>query len=396
MLLDNQFTGDLRVENEVFSLQKAGFNVFVLCFSFEGEKEVEDYHGAKIIRLPINPRVKDKIKGLTNSFFDIYSRYWGKIGFKFVKQYRIDVLHVHDLILLKAGLIVKKKSSIPVVADLHENYPAALKYYKFSTTFPGKYLISISKWYKSEKKWLSKVDYLITVIDEAEFRYRKIGVPASKINIVANYVDVDSFLRLGTIQEISQKYIDKFSLLYAGGFDSHRGIEIVIRALPKLKEKIPNIQLTLIGKGRNMNDLKTLATDLGVEKEVCFEGWQPPGYLASYISGCNIALIPHLKTEHTDNTIPHKLFQYMLLEKPIISSSCAPLKRIINETKSGLIYEDKNSLEFVDKVIELYNSKYIKDFGERGRVAVLEKYNWKETAKTLIGLYSNIKNKKNM
>ena len=34
MILDNEFTGDLRVENEVISLQKAGNKVFVLCLNF--------------------------------------------------------------------------------------------------------------------------------------------------------------------------------------------------------------------------------------------------------------------------------------------------------------------------------------------------------------------------
>jgi hypothetical protein len=47
MVLDNEFTGDLRVENEVQALRRGGFNVFVLCLNFGNKPSIEEYHGAK-------------------------------------------------------------------------------------------------------------------------------------------------------------------------------------------------------------------------------------------------------------------------------------------------------------------------------------------------------------
>ncbi|MFK8005348.1 MAG: glycosyltransferase family 4 protein [Saprospiraceae bacterium] len=397
MILDNEFTGDMRVENEVISLVEAGHQVFVLCFNYGKKEPFESFHGGQIIRILINSKYKDKMKGLTNTFFDPYTRYWGKQISSFVKEYNIEVLHVHDLVLLGGAFkgIKKLGYKIPVVSDLHENYPEALKYYKFSNTFPGNILISVPKWERTEIKWIDQADYIITVIEEAVTRYEKLGTDKSKITVVANYVNSDEFLNAETVDSILEKFKGQFVISYLGGFDSHRGLESVIRAVPLVRDQIPNFKLVLVGAGRNLEDLKQLAKSLDVEEQVVFEGWQLPSTLPTYISASSLCLIPHLKTGHTDNTIPHKLFQYMLLGKPVLSTNCNPLERIINETKSGLIFRSNDEKDLAEKIKYAYdNSDETKQMGVNGTKAVKEIYNWENTAKNLINLYKKIEDKK--
>ena len=391
MVLDNGFFGDLRVENEVMSLRAAGFEVSVLCFEHKDKHTpIQQYHGADIIKVYLPLSFKKKMKGLANFIIDPYTSFWAKQISKYIDDHSIDVLHIHDLYMLGAAYKAnsKSKSKLPIVADLHENYPAALRYYKFSTTFPGNVLISVPKWERTEKKWVNQADYVITVIEEAQKRYQKLG--AKQVYVVANYVNRSEFLGSHK-NSLTQANASSYSALYVGGFDTHRGIEAVVKAIPKIKTKIPEFKLVLVGTGSNENDLKHLAKELDVESAVSFEGWQNPNQLPAYLDASDICLIPHLKTEHTDNTIPHKLFQYMLLKKPVVATNCDPIERIVNETKSGLIYASNNSEEFADKIIELYSNKNLGfQMGENGYKAVKEKYNWEETSKTLIDLYSRI------
>lgn len=393
MILDNEFSGDMRVENEVISLVQAGHKVFVLCFTY-GKKPVKEiFHGAEIIRIKINTKVKDKMKGLTNTFIDPYSRYWGKQIAPFVKENNIEVLHVHDLYLLGGAYQAAEKIDfdIPIVSDLHENYPEALKYYKFSNTFPGNLLISIPKWEKTEIKWVNKADHVITVIEEAVTRYDKLGIDKNKISVVANYVNSDEFLNAEQDEDLINRFKNEFVVSYIGGFDTHRGLESVIKSIPLIKDEIPNFKLVLVGKGRNENDLKDLSTKLGVNDLIDFEGWQLPRMLPSYIMASNVCLIPHLKTGHTDNTIPHKLFQYMLLGRPVISTNCDPLARIIKDTNAGLIFSSNNEKELADCMLSLYTNKEdAKRMGENGINAVKDKYNWENTAEALVRLYEKI------
>ncbi len=391
MILDNEFFGDMRVENEVISLKEAGYEVYLLCFDHKEKDHETSFHGATIVKIHLDKWWKNKMKGLTNFIIDPYTKYWSKRIKSFVEKYKIDVIHVHDLYLLGAAL--KANASFAdkkiVVSDLHENYPAALKHYKFSNTFPGKQLISIPKWYETEKKWTKSADYVITVIEEAVSRYKKIGV--SNIRVVANYVYRNIFMSEQSFDKMEGRFDGRFNALYVGGFDQHRGLESAIDAVPEIIKKIPNFTLILVGTGSNLNDLKQQAQELGVAQHISFEGWQNANMLPSYINVSDICLIPHLKTEHTDHTIPHKLFQYMLLKKPVLSTNCNPLERIINETQSGRIYRSNDSKDFAEKIISMFeNATERNQMGINGYNAVNDNYNWESTAKNLIALYEEI------
>lgn len=390
MILDNEFSGDLRVENEVIALQNARHQVFVLCLNFGARKNFEHFYGAEIIRISISKFVKKKLVGLNNTIFNLYPIFWSIRIKKFIVEKKIEVLHVHDLWMLNSVYRSNKKFNLPVVADLHENFVHALNYYRFAKTFPGNILISKKKWKQSELEWTQKADQVITVIEEAVDRYTSIGIQKERITVVPNYLNMENFLSLPLDENTVDKFKESFTVTYVGGFDTHRGLESVIKSIPLIKEKIGNLKLVLVGSGSNYESLRRLAKSLSVEEYISFEGWKSHELLPSYIKGSDLCLIPHLKTEHTDNTIPHKLFQYMFFEKPVIASNCNPLIRIINETNAGLIYDSNNEFDLSEKIISLYNGSHLmKEMGRKGKEAVISKYNWEIAAKELKKIYSN-------
>ena len=395
MILDNEFSGDMRVENEVISLRQAGFEVFILCLNHGKKLQYEDFHGAKIIRIPIKEWWKKKMKGLTNTIVDPYTFFWSRKIKSFVEDNKIDIIHVHDLYLVGAALKAKNilRDPIKIVADLHENYPEALKHYKFTKTFPGKFLISIPKWEKTEIEWLKKVDFVITVIEEAVDRYVQLGVPKETLVVVANYVNEDEF-RIDSLKEdIIKRFSNKKVISYLGAFDIHRGLETLVEAFNKVLSTNKNVELLLVGDGRNAVELQNRVKELRISKNVHFEGWQGAEKLPSYISISSICVIPHLKTEHTDNTIPHKLFHYMLLQKPVITSDCKPLKRIVEAVDSGLVFESGNAKDLAEKILVLLKDPNLCELkGQNGLRAVKEKYNWEVTSKNLINLYKKLSN----
>ena len=187
------------------------------------------------------------------------------------------------------------------------------------------------------------------------------------------------------------KFKKNKTLTYVGGFDIHRGLESVLNSVPSIIKKISDFKLVLVGDGANLNSLKELSQKLKVEHYISFEGWQHHSKLPSYIKAANVCLIPHLKTQQTDNTIPHKLFHYMLLKKPILSSNCNPIERILMDANAGEIYKSSDSNDLAEKIISIFNNeKLLKQYGENGYKAVIEKYNWNETSKNLINLYKKV------
>lgn len=391
MILDDNFPPDNRVEKEIITLCESGFEVYILCFAFADEPLIDNYFGATVIRHKINRAYSRKLRGLTNTILDVYTPFWTKLIVKFVAKYEITVLHIHDLYLVGAGLKAAKRLNhrVKVVGDLHENYADALKYYKFSNTFPGNILISKKKWKKTERVWVSQLDRAVVVVEEMKNRISDYLDPA-KIAICENCVDISSFLAYENDLSIAHKYADKFVISYIGAFDWHRGLSSLLKAISLLND-IPELMLCLVGSGKIKAELIELAKQLGIEKKVMFEGWIAPEILPNYFKISDVGIIPHLKSVQTDNSSPNKLYQYMLLETPVIATNCNSLKRVVSQENCGLIYESGNHIELAEQIRNLYmSSNQRKKMGANGKKAVYENYNWTVCSNRLVDMYKHL------
>ncbi len=390
MVLDQSFPPDIRVENEASTLAKAGFNVTLMSISPEKKASRETYKGFTVLRRYLPAQIRNKMRGLAGTL-PLLSWYLERELTKTYREMPFDILHAHDLYLFGGVLRAGKRLGLPVVGDLHENYVEALKRYAWSTRPPGKWVISIPRWEKLEKEWVNAVDHLIVVIEEAADRNVKLGVSPEHITVIPNTINLEEFDSYPTDDFYRRQNQNRFIITYTGGIDVHRGVESTIRAIPKIAKYIPNILLTIVGDGRIRPELEQLASNLNLGNFVQFEGWQPQEKLLGYMISSDICLIPHLRTPHTDATIPHKLFHYMYAGKPIVGSNCKPIKRIIEENECGLIYEADDPESFSRKIIDLYNEPQMcKTMGLNGKNAVSRTYNWSETAQNLIHLYEQL------
>ena len=392
MILDRVFPPDVRVEKEARSLIKAGHEVYLLCMKTPNLSDVDVFNGVNLIRRNFYPesslirKIIILLERITFTNHQLVSQIQ-----RFVDENSIEVLHIHDLSMVKSALIVGKKKRIPVIADLHENYPVAIQFYLSDASFRSRFLNGVERWKKYENYCLNRVNHIIVVVDEAKERIiSNYNIPKDKVTIVSNTEDIDYFESFNLRHDLINSYKSYFTITYIGGFGPHRGLDVPIKAMPILKEKIPNIRLLMVGDGINKQELEKLAASLGVSQSVEFTGWQPFNLMPSYIALSDICLVPHHSNPHTDSTIPHKLFQYMLMEKPVVVSTCKPLARIVNETKSGLVFESGNVNDFARVCFELRDEEKRKQLGENGKQAVLKKYNWDETGKELIRVYDKI------
>ncbi|MCF7911175.1 MAG: glycosyltransferase family 4 protein [Candidatus Cloacimonetes bacterium] len=391
MVLDDRFPPDARVGKEIRSLVAAGFAVYLLCFRFGEEKEESDFYGAKVIRIKINRKLSRKLRALTNTILDIYTYYWCGKMVNFVKKYDIDILHIHDLYLVGAGLKARKKLGglVKVCGDLHENYADALKYYKFSNTFPGNILISVKKWQRTEKKWLSQLDKAVVVVDEMKSRISG-DIETEKIVVCENCLEISSFQEPEENKSLFEKYRGKFVLSYIGAFDWHRGIDTLLRAVSELEE-IENLVVSIVGTGKIKHELQRLVKELGIQNKVIFEGWQPPERLPDYFKLSDIGIIPHKKSIQTDNSSPNKIYQYMYYEVPVISTNCRSLERILNETGAGLTYMSDDHQDLARQVRKLYRDKDLRQGMKiKGKQAIMEKYNWEKCSRGLVDMYREL------
>lgn len=377
MVLDREFPPDLRVENEIEALSTAGIEVHLACFTQKGRPGKETVGNLTIHRKPVSRWIyKSSVAALTAPF---YFRFWKDFLEHLCQQEKFDKIHAHDLPMTGPAVYIGRKYGIPVIADLHENWPAYLRIARHTQTLAGRILSPNDKWVKFEKKMLSETDHIIVVVEEAKVRVTDLGIDPEKVSVVSNTINLNR-------SDIPQK--ESFNtppvLFYAGGIHEHRGLQTVIRAISIAKA---NLKFMILGEGSYKNELERLSKTLHVEDQVIFAGWKPYSEMLKEMAKADIALIPHLKSDHTDSTVPHKIFQYMYAGIPVISSDCTPLKRILDKTGAGITFPSGDAVQLAG-ILSGLQTNTMKEMGQNGKEWVRKKYNWGEDQIKLLNLYT--------
>lgn len=397
MLLNAPYPADIRVKKESDALVKAGFEVHLLCLRKKDQPTTEEFEGIQIHRIDAGKN------NYQLAFWDVVmsARFihpkFKAAAREILKKENIHTVHVHDLPLGGTAISLKKELEIKVIVDLHENYPEALrtwfKWKKNPIVRIKNYLfMNPERWAKFERLASKQSDRVIAVVDEMKARIiREHHIEQSKITVITNTED-KNFILQKLDSSVYESLKGKFIITYSGGIGPHRGVDTAIAGMQHLKEQT-DIQLAIVGFGSPsvMNNLKLMVTDLDL-KNVHFFGYQPFSKFYSYMHLADVNVIPHQSNGHTNNTVPHKLFQGMMAAKPLLVSSSAPLKRLTEKYQSGLVFEAGNSKDFAEKVMTLYRDKNLcEELGENGRRVTLEEnVNWEHDQKDLVALYSDL------
>ncbi len=391
MVLDREFPPDDRVEKEARSLIKAGFEVHLLCFTFGSLPPEEMYKGIFVHRVFMPRALFKKLSALILTL-PFYRRFWKRKIERFVRQNQIDALHIHDLPLVGTALQIKQKFGLPVVADMHENYPVFISEIKFANTFWGRLLISKSKWFAKEKEWLSRADRIVVVDAGMRDRIEKRLTRSVPFVVVPNSPEIDAVLASQeALPDLEERYAEPFVVFYFGGLDSRRGLDTLVEAAALLKDQIKPLKVVIVGTGSYGSVLRERIKQRGVQDLFDFQGWHPVSHLQAFTRYADVCVIPHLKSPQTDNSSPNKLFLYMLFKKPIVASNCRSIQKIVEENACGLIYESGNGEQLAEKILYVYrHPQEALKMGERGHRAVREKYDWSVGANRLVEMYRGL------
>jgi glycosyltransferase involved in cell wall biosynthesis len=390
MILDAEFPPDPRVENEAVSLIKSGHEVFLFCLQYGQQKSFEVINGIHVKRFLSN-KLEYKLSALAYTI-PIYTFLMKTKIDQFVKENKVNALHIHDMRIAAAVFSVNKKHKLPVVLDLHENRPEIMKFYPHLSVFPGKYLISSKKWKHKEEQFIVKATKVIVVTREAKDEIlNRVAIDAEKIIDVPNTVRARFYKNLNPLPEIINQYSDKFVLLYIGDTGIRRGLKTAIKSIAILKHKINTVKLVIVGKNSSDNILKKLVKELQIDPYVDFLGWKEQRLFQSYILASDICISPLHRNLHHDTTYANKIFQYMSLAKPLLVSDAIAQKQLVEKINAGLVHKERDVEDFSNKVLALYKSEPLRiELGIKGKEFVQNEFSWEKTSKKLIHLYNNL------
>lgn len=391
VLAPRTYPPDIRIDKEARALVAAGHEIILLCQADAGLSPLERIGDVTVVRHPgrrrsVWGRGQALMYALTG--FDLH---WGASLSAFIRHWRPHVLHIHDLYLVGTAERVAGRWSVPVVADLHENYPASLQVWLHEPSALQRLTNHYGLWQGREQRWVRRADHTIVVVEEARARLLEATrLPPDRITVVSNTEDPTQFLALPVLHDVIAPYQNRFLVTYAGGFGPHRGLEVLIDAVATARDEIPDILLALVGDGPSRDRLEARASAAGCAGNVLFTGWVGMAEVRTWIEGSAICVVPHNASDHTNSTVPHKLFQYMAAGRPVVVSSCLPLARIVRETGAGLVFEAGNAADLARCLLALRPAELRTEMAAAGQKAVAGPYAWSTDASRLTAVYGQL------
>lgn len=309
----------------------------------------------------------------SNFFFPDSRMFWikkvAKVASSFIIKNNVDCLitTAPPFSTHLVGYNVKRKTNVKWIADFRDPW------FNF---FPFKQLpmmqIVRNKHLRWENKCLLFADSVITTSPSLTKSYLK-----SNNN---SYTITNGYESL--IDPLPNK---KFTLIYTGVMKSIQNPENLWLVLNELckenKSFAKDLQVTLIGDFDDSIINDTNIISLG--SSVNFEGYLDSVELKDKLQTAQVLLLSSVNLANVTDIIPGKLFSYLSVKRPILafSSPNSDVEDIINETKSGRVFDYSDKVNLKEYILDLYTQ--FKDSNTSLDVFEIDQYNYKSLSKRL-------------
>ncbi len=297
------------------------------------------------------------------------------------KEEKYDIIQVRNNIFgALLALHIRKKYDIPFVFQY--SFPKGVykvqKLEKHYSLYFGKFESHITKYI------MLKADLIFPISKWMASELIKEGIQKSKMMPLPLGVNPELF----SLKKDGSRIREKYGLnsgkvfLYVGTMDKLRELSIIIRAFSKVMKHKDNVKLLMVGDGNDKTNLKELVSMLGIQTDVVFTGQVSYFDVPDYIATSDVCLCPVPPLSIYKVSSPTKMFEYMVMEKPVVANEEIPeQKEVIGESGGGVLvkFEDES---FAEGIIELLNNpERAKEMGRKGREWVVENRSYENMAR---------------
>ena len=379
-VFDGDYPWDVRVEKCVRALAARGHEVSILARNRGNRPRRERLVNAELWRLP-HARRFDRIV----SFPAFFNPIWMREALRAARHVRPDRILVRDLPLAPLGLWLGRRSQCPVVVDMAEPYPEALRSnWQFDNLGGLDHVLRNPRFADAVERWVvRRAPRTLVVSDEAGARLERIGLPRHRWTLVGNTPELNHLGNgLDGSPQLPERFRHRRLLIFTGILVGDRGIDVALRGLARLSD---DVAMLVIGEGPARSRFEREAQRWGVESRVHFSGWLPHDQLPLYWRVADLGLLPFHRCTHIDTTLANKLFDYMSVGLPVLASDATPMVRVLRETGAGVTFRSGSAEDFASVLAGLLdNPRATREMGERGYRAVQATYNWTRDAERLI------------
>jgi len=339
---------DPRVRREAEALVEQGFSVDFFALRKRGQLKSEVVNGVNLYRLPLS-----KYRGSSLIKYAFMYLLFFALSFvvvtKFYLKRRYQIIQCHTIpdFVVFSG-IISRMCGAKLVLDMHEIMPEF---------FVSKFGVMRSQYFIKILKLIEKIsvrfsDAVIVVNDPIKRLLLTRCKPRSDVTVVMNCADETIFSsgRFGcSVND------NGFTIMYHGTLTSVYGLELAIRAIPKIKGEIPHLKFWIFGYELEARNLKKLADKLRVSDIVIFMGLIPLEEIPKYIEQADIGVLTTVRDEFIDLSFSNKLAEYVIMKTPVVATRLSSTLEYFPE--DAISYFESGEVDaLTSKILELYKN----------------------------------------
>ncbi len=231
-----------------------------------------------------------------------------------------------------------------------------------------------------ESKNIKNADAVISINEMLRDYTIRMGADPKRTNVIRAGIDSERYdpkIDGSKIRKIYGIKKDDLVIFFMGWIYPFSGLKEVALELAKIKDKNLGIKILIVGKGDAYDSLKNTIDKNGLDGRVILAGQQPFEKIPEFISAADVCVLPAYNNEIMRDIVPIKMYEYMAMGKPVISTKLPGVMKEFGENH-GVIYTDKPE-DILQKTLELFESDLILKEGAKARKFV-GKNDWEKVA----------------
>lgn len=294
--------------------------------------------------------------------------------YRIVRENSFDLIHSNGTLSDILTIPIATVTRIPIISTCHGliSTTRKLSFYNFIN-----------------RQVLRLSSTVIAVSDSIKADLERSGIKEANIKVIPNSLgeeDNSDFKQSSRSALRKEQGIedDEFVIGYVGRVSFEKGLEHLIRAVPMMLERCPNVTVMIIGEGPDRKRLEEIARQLPTEERIRFVGFQND--VKTWLATSDLFVLPSL-TEGT----PMALLEAMSQGLPVIASKVGGVPDIIKSGANGLLVHPGNAHEIADAICMLYKDENLRiKLGREARVTVQIQYGVKQWIKTIENEYQRV------
>lgn len=372
--------GETRVQREAEALTASGYEVHVICLRDVDEPARETYRGVEVHRMPVR-----LVKRSLARQFASYLLFLVVAGARLAAldiRHRYRSVQIHNLPdFLVFSAIGPKLRGAAVILDLHDLMPEF-----FAGRFGGRRRLLARLIALQERVACRFADHVVTVSDHWRQTLIDRGVPPGRVSVVMNVADEAIFARRSARPSVAPP----FRLVYHGTVTRRYGLDLALRAVDLARAEIPEIHLTILGRGDDTAALRELRRALDLADQVDLrDELLVADALPDVLAEADLGIVPYRDDVFTDGLLPTKLMEYAVIGLPCVAARTTAIEQYFDGTFVEL-FRPGDAEDLARCLVELHaDQERLSELAGRCDLFTT-RYNWHEIGERYVQLVGDL------